>query len=240
MASKPNAFFRRKSFIITGGTRGIGRGLAACLLEQGARVAISGRDAKRLQEALKELQGLGGEVIGAAGDVGDDDDCRKLAERAQAAFGQVDFLINNAAILAKPAPVVETPARVWEEVLRINVIGAVNMIRQVLPGMEKRRSGVIINLSSYWGRIGEGRVASYCASKFAIEGLTQSLAREVGRGLAVLALSPGVIATDMLAAAFESEVSSYPSPDDLAPKWVHLLQSIKPDWNGRSLNLEDF
>ncbi|MBI4582433.1 MAG: SDR family oxidoreductase [Planctomycetes bacterium] len=240
MTAKSIAFFKSKSFIITGGTRGIGRGLAACLLKQGARVAISGRDGKRLQSTLKEFQGLGGEAIGAAGDVANEADCRKLAESARAAFGPIDFLINNAAILARPAPVVETPAQVWEEVLRINVIGTVNMIRHVLPGMERRRSGVIINLSSYWGRIGEGRVASYCASKFAVEGLTQSLAREVGQGLVVLALSPGVIATDMLATAFESDVSSYPSPDDLAPKWIHLLQSIKPDWNGRSLNLEDF
>ncbi len=229
-----------KSFIVTGGTRGIGRGLVEALLGAGGRVAFCGRSAKTVAKAVEEMKGLGGALIGLAGDIGSDGDAKKLAGAALSAFGAVDFLINNAAVLATPDTVVNTPPKVWEEVLRVNVAGTVNMIRHVLPGMQKRRSGAIVNLSSGWGRVGEARVASYCASKFAVEGLSQSVAAEAGRGVVVIALNPGIIATDMLATAFESDVSRYPSPRDIAPRWLRLLESLEPKDNGRSLDLDDF
>lgn len=229
----------RSSFIITGGTRGIGRGLAEALLSRGACVAISGRNQNRLKSALKSMDKLGGEVFGLAGDVGNDGDARKLAQAARSHFGRVDFLINNAAIIAVRATVVNTPSRIWEEVLRVNVIGTVNMIRHVLPEMQERRAGFIVNLTSGWGRFGEAEVASYCASKFAVEGLTQSVAAEAGDGVAVVALSPGIIATDMLATAFGEDVSHYPSPGDIAPRWMRFLEKMKPSWNGKSLDLDD-
>ena len=229
-----------RSFIGTGGTRGIGRGLAEGLLREEARVVISGRERKRVDEAVEALERTGGEVIGVAGDVGMDAQAKRLVETALARFGAVDYLINNAGILAKPKYVVETTQKEWEEVLRTNVIGTVNMIRHALPGMEKRKKGVIINLSSGWGRFGEARVASYCASKFAVEGLTQSVALEVAKGVVVIALSPGIIVTDMLRDAFEGEVEGYPTPLEVVPRWLRLFEKIEPSWNGKSLELDRF
>jgi NAD(P)-dependent dehydrogenase (short-subunit alcohol dehydrogenase family) len=229
-----------RSFIVTGGTRGIGRALAKALLVEGARVAISGRDRKRFDQAVKEMKGLGGELIGLCGDVGSEKEAKKLAEAALSAFGRVDFLINNAGIISEPKTVVNTPSEVWEEVLRVNVVGTVNMIRHVLPSMQARKSGVIVNLSSGWGRVGEAKAAPYCASKFAVEGLTQAVAAEAGPGVVVAAVNPGIIATDMLFTAFEGEVSGYPSPEEAAPRWLRLLSKLGPSLNGRSLDLDDF
>lgn len=231
---------RGRSFIVTGASRGIGRGLAELLAREGARVAISGRNRENLDAAARALRAHGAELVSVAGDVGDDRDAAALAAAAFEAFGSIDVLVNNAAILSKRAPVVETPARVWEEVLRTNVIGTANMIRHVLPRMERQRSGLIVNLSSGWGRSAAGFVAPYCASKFAVEALTQSVSEESGPGVVVFALNPGVIATDMLAAAFEGDVSHYPAPAELAPRWRALFARVKPSWHGTSRDLDDF
>ena len=228
---------RGKTCIVTGGSRGIGRALAELLVRMGARVAISGRSADSLRRAEERLRELGGPVIAVRGDVGRDADARELAERARSELGEVDVLVNNAAILTPRLRVIETPAGTWEEVLRVNVVGSANMIRHVLPDMERRGSGVIINLSSGWGREASGWVAPYCASKFAVEALTQSLAEETGGGIVVFALNPGVIATDMLAAAFEDDVSSYPPPEKLDARWRRLFRAIEPSWHGSSRDL---
>lgn len=229
-----------RSFIVTGGTRGIGRALAAGLLREGARVAISGRKRNTVDEAVEGLRGAGGEIIGVAGDVGIDADAKTLVETALGRFGAVDCLVNNAGLLARPKYLVETTQEEWEEVLRTNVIGTVNVIRHVLPGMEKRKQGVIVNLSSGWGHFGEARVASYCASKFAVEGLTQSVAKEVTKGVVVIALRPGIIVTDMLRDAFEGEVEGYPTPEEIIPRWIRFFEKVEPSWNGQSLELDRF
>ena len=231
---------RGKTFIVTGASRGIGRGLAEMLAKNGSRLAISGRNKKNLLAAEEVLRKLGTDVVSVPGDVGNEVDSRKLAAAAFKAFGTVDVLVNNAAILAERSPVVATPPEVWEEVLRINVLGTVNMIRHVLPSMEKRGQGVIVNLSSGWGREASGYVASYCASKFAVEALTQSLGEESNSGVIIFALNPGVIATDMLRTAFEKDVSSYPKPEKVAPRWKNLLAKVNPSWHGASKNLMDY
>ncbi len=227
-----------KSFLVTGATRGIGRGLAEMLARNGARVAINGRNSKNLEETRVALTKAGGEVISVAGDVGSDGDAKRLARIAIRELGGVDVLVNNAAILAPRSTVVETPPSVWEEVLRINVIGTANMIRHVLPHMEARKSGIIINLSSGWGREAAGYVASYCASKFAVEALTQSVSEETGTsGVIIFALSPGVIATEMLATAFGTDVAAYPTPETLSPRWKKLFARAEHSWHGTSRDL---
>jgi NAD(P)-dependent dehydrogenase (short-subunit alcohol dehydrogenase family) len=120
------------------------------------------------------------------------------------------------------------------------VIGTANLVRHVLPSMQERRRGVIVNLSSGWGRVGEKDVAPYCASKFAVEALTQSLAEEAGPGIVVFALNPGVVDTDMLRSAWGGSAAAYPGPETLAPRWRRLFARVEPAWNGRSLDLDAF
>jgi NAD(P)-dependent dehydrogenase (short-subunit alcohol dehydrogenase family) len=231
---------RGKAFVITGASRGIGKALAEMLVQNGARVALSGRDKKRLGAVASTLKDLGGEVISVPGDVGSDADSGRLADAAWKAFGAIDVLVNNAAILAERAPVTATSPKVWEKVLRANVIGTANMIRHLLPRMERRGEGAIINLSSGWGREASGFVASYCASKFAVEALTQSVSEESRSGVIIFALNPGIIATDMLTTAFGSEASAYPEPGSLAPRWKKLFARLAPSWHGSSRDLMDY
>ncbi len=223
--------------LVTGASRGIGAGLARTLADGGARLVLTARTASALEAVGDSLRARGAEVVTVVGDVGRNEDAERVAYAAEEAFGHVDLLVNNAAVLLTRGPLRDLPPEAWSETLRVNVLGTVNMIRHVLPGMERRGDGVIINMSSGWGRFADADVGPYCASKFAIEALTQSLAREVAPGVVVFALNPGVVATDMLATAFGGDLSAHPTPESLAPRWRRLLTDVQPDWNGTSLDL---
>lgn len=223
--------------LVTGASRGIGKALAFTLAEDGARLVLTARGEDALERVGDTLRARGAEVTTVAGDVGTSEDAQRVTHAAEEAFGHIDLLVNNAAVMPTRAPLRDLPPEAWSETLRVNVLGTVNMIRHVLPGMERRGDGVILNMSSGWGRFADADVGPYCASKFAVEALTQSLAREVAPGVVVFALNPGVVATDMLSTAFGGDVSAYPTPESLAPRWRRLLGDIQADWNGTSLDL---
>lgn len=220
--------------LVTGGSRGIGRALAAGLLEAGARVVISGRTPESLEAAVLAL-GPKGEVRGVLGDVGVDADAAAMVAAAADGFGGLDLVVNNAAILTPPAPIAETPAETWRAVLDANVVGTANVIRHAVPVF--RGAGAIVNVSSTWGRTAASGVAPYCASKFAVEALTQSLAQELPSGIVTVAVNPGVINTEMLATAFQGDVSMYTDPAALVPAWLRLFEQLDASWNGRSVDL---
>ncbi len=229
---------RGASFLITGASRGIGRSLALTLAEAGARLTISARSGDALERVSREAEALGAAVVAVAGDVGNDADARRMAEAARAAHGVVDVLVNNAAILPAPAPVVRIAPETWAETLRVNVIGVANLIRHVVPGMEARGRGVVVNVTSGWGRVADRDVAPYCASKFAVEAITQSLAAEVRAGVIVFAVNPGVVDTDMLRSAWGADAAASPRPEALGPAWRRLFARVERSWNGRSLDLD--
>lgn len=147
------------------------------------------------------------------------------------------LLINNAARIAKNAPLWEHSADDVDQVVDVNIKGTINTIRHFVPAMIKRRTGVIVNFSSGWGRSTSPEVATYCASKFAIEGLTASLAQELPRGLAAVALNPGIINTEMLASCFGSGAEDYPTPSEWVRQAGPFLLGLGPDDNGASLNI---
>ena len=228
---------RDRVVLLTGASRGIGHALARTLAADGCRLVLTARSRAPLEALRDALAAAGTEVVAVTGDVGADDDARRMADTALEAFGRVDVLVNNAAVLTEPRPVVETPPEDWMETLRVNVVGTANLVRHVLPHMEHRGEGVVVNLSSGWGRVADADVAPYCASKFGVEALTQAVAKETQPGPIVFALNPGVIATEMLARAFGIDVSSYPTPEDLAPRWRRLFATIDPTWHGTSRDL---
>jgi NAD(P)-dependent dehydrogenase (short-subunit alcohol dehydrogenase family) len=143
--------------------------------------------------------------------------------------------LNNAAVINKNAPLWEVSAEEFSKAIDVNVKGVVNVIRHFLPAMVKRRQGVIVNFSSGWGRSTDAEVAPYCASKWAIEGLTQALAQELPRGLAAVALNPGIINTSMLQSCFGDAASGYLSAAAWAKTAVPFLLEIGPDDNGKQL-----
>ena len=123
---------------------------------------------------------------------------RAWAEQVLASGGPPDLLINNAAIITNKGTLWEVPAEEFERLIDININGVVRVIRDFVPAMVKLSKGVIVNFSSGWGRSTSPEVAPYCASKYAIEGLSKALAQELPRGMAAIPLNPGIIDTDML------------------------------------------
>jgi NAD(P)-dependent dehydrogenase (short-subunit alcohol dehydrogenase family) len=151
--------------------------------------------------------------------------------------GAPDFLINNAAIMTKPAPLWTISNDDFSRIVDINIKGTANVIRSFGPAMAAKCSGVIVNLSSGWGRSTNANVAPYCATKWAIEGLTQALSQELPAGMAAVALSPGIINTEMLRQCFGQDAHAYEKPEEWAKRAVPFILKLGPDDNGKSLSV---
>jgi NAD(P)-dependent dehydrogenase (short-subunit alcohol dehydrogenase family) len=218
--------------VITGVTRGLGRAMAEEFVRLGHTVAGCGRSEKEISQLRSQLGKLHDfAVVNVASDA----EVKSWAAEALRAHGAPTLLLNNAAIINKNARLWEVSAEEFSQVMDINIKGTVSVIRHFLPAMIKRGSGVVVNFSSGWGRSTDAEVAPYCASKWAIEGLTQSLAQELPHGLATVALNPGIINTDMLQSCFGGSASSYPSPAQWAKTAVPFLLRLGPNDNGRQL-----
>ena len=135
-------------------------------------------------------------------DVAGDGQVAAWAKRILKSHGAPDLLLNNAGLINRNAPLWEISAREFSDVVDVNLKGTANVIRHFVPAMVKRKSGVIVNFSSGWGRSTAAEVAPYCATKWAIEGLTQALAQELPPGMAAVPLNPGIINTQMLQSCF--------------------------------------
>jgi NAD(P)-dependent dehydrogenase (short-subunit alcohol dehydrogenase family) len=171
----------------------------------------------------------------SAVDVASDTEVSAWAQTILAESGAPDLLLNNAAIINRNAPLWSVPAAEFSQVVDINLKGVANVIRHYTPAMIEKKTGVIVNFSSGWGRSTDAEVAPYCATKWAIEGLTLSLSQELPSGLAAISLNPGIINTDMLQSCFGGSASSYPSPAQWAKTAVPFLLNLGPDDNGQQL-----
>jgi len=163
-----------KNIVITGVSHGIGRAMAEEFARRGHTVLGCGRSQKQI-DSLKDKLGKPHDFYSV--DVSMDEAVKSWASVCLSTHAPPDLLINNAGVINKNARLWEIGAREFSEVIDVNVKGTVNVIRHFAPAMVKRKSGVIVNLSSGWGRSTDAEVAPYCASKWAIEGLTQSLAQ---------------------------------------------------------------
>ena len=168
-------------------------------------------------------------------DVRLDDAVKEFAEQALAQLGPPDLLLNNAGVINRNAPLTSLSDEEVSAVLDVNVKGVISVMRHFLPAMEERGRGVVVNFSSSWGRSTAPEVALYCASKWAVEGLSQAVAQEVASGVAVVALNPGIIDTDMLRSCFGESAGSYPDAQAWAARAVPFLESLDSSDNGRSL-----
>lgn len=183
--------------VVSGGSRGIGRGIAAALASEGADVLITGTDSARVEAAAADISAqTGGHVTGRACQVADEDNVAALAEYARQVYGRVDTLVNNAAI-ARRNPIEAITTAEWNEVFGVNVTGTFLMIRELLPLMTGK-APVIINIASQAGKRGEALLTHYASSKAAQIALTKSLALELAPRIRVNAVCPGFIETDMI------------------------------------------
>ena len=226
----------QRSILITGATRGLGRELARRFARDGHTVIGCGRREAHVEEARREL-GAGHHFQTV--DVTSDSEVATWAASVLGSAGAPDLLINNAGVINRRAPLWEVPAEEMARVLDVNVKGVFHVIRHFVPAMIERGSGVICNLSSGWGQFGAPEVGPYCASKFAVEGLTASLAQEIPSGMAAIALSPGIIHTEMLDVAFGESAGQHWKPEDWIEVAAPFILSLGPAENGKSVRIPD-
>lgn len=224
----------RKRIVITGVGRGLGQALVAGFAALG-HVVIGCSQSRETVAALAQRFPLPHRFD--AVDVRDDRQVAAWAESVLSAGEPPDLLINNAGVINHTAPLWEVEPHDFERVIDVNIKGVYYVLRHFVPAMIQRGSGVVVNLSSGWGRAVSPEVAPYCASKFAVEGLTRALADELPYGMAAIPLNPGIINTDMLRSCWDESAEAYPSPDEWAQQAVPFLLSLGPDHNGQSLTV---
>ncbi len=222
----------KRTIVITGVSRGLGRAMALEFAARGHVIAGCGRTAAALVDLRRQ--------VGASGhfnvvDVASDRQVDHWAQKVIDTLGPPDLLLNNAALINRNAPLWQVPAGEFSTLVDVNIKGVANVIRHFLPAMAARQSGVIVNFSSGWGRATDAEVAPYCATKWAIEGMTRALAQELPRGMAAIPLNPGIIDTAMLRSCFGADAGDYPTAEEWAATAVPFLLRLGPADNGKPL-----
>lgn len=220
--------------LITGVSRGLGRAMALKFAELGHIIVGCGRSKRAIDSLQKEL---GTPHRFSIVDVTRDVQVSKWASEVIEAVGTPDLLLNNAALINPVSPLWEITSKDFDEVIDVNIKGVANVIRHFVPAMVRRKSGIIVNFSSGWGRDTDAGVAPYCATKWAIEGMTRSLAQDLPKGMAAIPLNPGIIDTDMLRSCFGNDAGNYPTASEWAEKAVPFLLGLKAGDNGKPLTV---
>jgi len=205
-----------KIALVTGGNRGIGRGIALALAEAGADVAIAARDLEKSEETACETQNLGRRALALAADVTDSSQTRAMVGQTVSALGGLDILVNNAGIL-NIAPVETLSEEAFDAVFKVNVKGVFLCCQAAIPYLRQRGGGRIINISSVAGKAGFPSLAHYCASKHAVIGFGSALAKELAAdNITVNTICPGIVWTQMW--------------EDLAREWAQPGESVEDSW----------
>lgn len=220
--------------VMTGVTRGLGRALAEEFIRGGHTVLGCGRSGDAIFDLRMTYQAPHDFSVV---DVALDNKVAIWAAKILESDSAPDLLINNAGVMNQLAPLWKITDREFTKIVDVNVRGVANVIRHFVPAMVARRSGVIVNLSSGWGRSTSPEVAPYCASKYAVEGLTLALAQELPQGMAAVPLNPGVIDTDMLRSCWSDGAGDYPRAEAWAKGAAPFILKLAAKDNGRSLSV---
>ncbi len=211
----PAAYFRDRVVLVTGASSGIGRDLALTFAKMGAKVALLARRASLLDALAHEISDAGGDALVLAADVTRRSEVRDAVNRALAHFGRIDVLINSAGI-AIPDRVETMPPEDLERMMSVNLMGTLHSMQAVLPSMRAAGAGSIVNIASLAGRRGMPPLGAYCATKFAVVGLTEALRVELyGSGIRLSLVMPGVIDTPMVHGASSPSAPGGPPSDRL-------------------------
>lgn len=218
--------------LITGCTKGLGRAMLERCVEAGHMIWGCGRSTDEIRQ-LSQQHGRSHQF--AAVDVSDDAAVAQWAAALLSQGAAPDLILNNAATINRNAPLWEVPASEFSSVIDINIKGVANVIRHFVPAMVAQSRGVIVNFSSGWGRSTSAKVAPYCATKWAIEGLTLALAQELPSGMAAIPMNPGIINTEMLRSSFGGSAEHYPDAEEWSRTAVPFLLKLSPKDNGKQL-----
>lgn len=220
--------------IVTGGGRGIGRGIALCLSKAGAKVAVNDRDKGPADEVAAEIRAAGGEAIVIQADVSKRDQVEGLMKEALDVFGAIDILVNNAGVGVENlgTPLLQNLTEDdWDRCYETNIRAHFLTCKAVLPQMVERKSGRIINISSVSGKTGDVAICQYSTTKAGVINFTQGLAREVApHQITVNAICPGVLWTSMFQQTCEIVSESHPLMQGTPPRQVFetAVQSMIP------------
>ena len=222
------------TIVITGATKGLGRALTEQYIQLGHMVIGGGRSVnsiKLMSDSYKENTDF--QVV----DISDHEQVRFWAKDVLNKFGSPDYLLNNAGIINKNASLWDVSEQEFSDVIDTNIKGIYNTIKEFVPNMIKVGKGTVVNFSSGWGRSTSPEVAPYCSSKWAVEGLSKSLAQEFPKGMISVALNPGVIDTDMLRSCWSENAGTYEQPESWAKRAAPFILNIYPKDNGASLTV---
>lgn len=222
---------------LTGASRGLGKAMAKGFAEKGHTVVGCARGEKELSKLQAEL---GEPHRFSALDISDAEQVKKWANDTIEKIGTPDFLINSAALMNRTAPIWDLSHEEFSDLIDVNVKGVFHTIKHFVPAMKSRASGVVVNFSSYWGRSTASDVAAYCATKWAIEGLSRGLADDLPGGMASIAFNPGVIHTEMLESCFGDAAGSYPTPAQWAKASVPFILGFSSKDNGTAVTVPGF
>lgn len=234
------------NILVTGISRGLGRVLCESFVEHGHRVAGCARDSVAISE-LQQTFASGSESNTSnaeqpqthlsAVNLNSDTAVAEWINTVVEQWGVPDLVINNAAIISENMPLWELPFAEFESLMATNVNSVFSVIRHVLPHMFENGSGIIANISSGWGRSVSADVAAYCASKWAIEGLTQALAEDLPSGFAAVPVNPGIINTEMLQSCFGESANNAPTPNAWVKRAVPFFLNLSTADNGQPLSI---
>ncbi len=236
-----------KTAVVTGGTRGIGFAIAKKFLEEGANVAIAGSRMESVNKALDKLKEYGDRVMGIAPDLNNPQEIADAFQQVKDRYGRLDILGNNAGVSARDRLYDYKPED-FDKTIALNVNAVFYCAQAAARIMKEQGGGVIINTSSMVSLYGQAAGCAYPASKFAVNGLTKSLARELGKDhIRVNAVAPGVIRTDMVAALpdamIQPLIQSIPlgrigEPEDIANAYLFLASDLASYVTGAVLSVD--
>jgi len=242
MASSDIKRLSGKVALITGGSRGIGRAIAAAYADQGAQVFICARNERDVGRAIEDIRRAGGAIDGASGDISLPADVRRIVRQVVDRFDTVDVLVNNASLLGPRVAIVDYEYTAWRGVMDTNIDGLFLMTHEVLPIMLARGCGAIINLTSGVGRVGKAKWGAYAVSKAALEGFTQVVADELcANGIRVNSVNPAATRTQMRAQAYPAEdPMTLPTPESIMEIFVYLASDESMEVSGQALSAREW
>ena len=230
-----------KTILVTGGSKGIGKGISKVFLDEGANVIICARNEEELKVAENELKNEA-HISSLRADLTNANDITLIRDYISKKYGKLDILVNNASILGITSKIENYPENLWNQVININLNAQFYITKALIPLIKKSSNGSIINVSSTVGRQGRANWGAYSVSKFGLEALTQILAQELAEfNIRVNSVNPGGTRTDMRAAAVPDEnPDTLPTPNDIAPIFVYLASNDSIGETGKEFNARDW
>ena len=209
--------------LVTGASSGIGEATALALANAGAKVALAARRRDRLDALATRIHASGGEACVVVADLAKEDQAQRAVREAEAHFGQLDILINNAGVMYLE-PVATADLARWRHMFELNVLGLIAATQAALPGMTTRRDGHIVNVSSTAGRIANASAAGYSGTKFGVVGFSESLRKEVCKdGIRVTVIEPGVVATELREHIADAQTQQ------AINAWAESMRQLQPE-----------